>query len=57
MVFIKYPHEGIAFLFKFEFLFFGGKERFFGTCVTKMCKKCPSPKPQPKMGNMWLPQK
>jgi hypothetical protein len=57
MVFIKYPHEGIAFLFNFEFLIFGGKERFFGTCVTKMCKKCPSPKPQPKMGNMWLPQK
>jgi hypothetical protein len=30
MVFTYYPHEGIAFLFKFELLIFGGKERFFG---------------------------
>jgi hypothetical protein len=29
-VFTKYPHEGIAFLFKFEFIILGGKERFFG---------------------------
>jgi len=30
MVFTKYPHEGITFLFRFELLVFGGKERFFG---------------------------
>jgi hypothetical protein len=30
MVFIEYLHEGIAFLFRFELLIFGGKERFFG---------------------------
>jgi hypothetical protein len=30
MVFIKYLHEGIAFLFRFELLIFGGKERFLG---------------------------
>jgi hypothetical protein len=29
-VFTKYLHEGIAFLFRFEFLILGGKERFFG---------------------------
>jgi hypothetical protein len=35
MVFTKYlhegiVHEGIAFLFRFELLIFGGKERLFG---------------------------
>jgi hypothetical protein len=30
MVFTEYPHEGIAFLFKFEHLIFRGKERFCG---------------------------
>ncbi len=30
IVLIEYLHEGIAFLFKFELLIFGGKERFFG---------------------------
>jgi hypothetical protein len=30
MVFIEYPHEGIAFLFRFELSIFGGKARFFG---------------------------
>jgi len=30
MVFIEYPHEGIAFFFRFELLIFGGKERFCG---------------------------
>jgi hypothetical protein len=30
MVFTKYPHEGIAFLFRFELLIFGGKERVCG---------------------------
>jgi hypothetical protein len=30
MVFIKYPHEGISFLFRFELLIFGGKKRIFG---------------------------
>jgi hypothetical protein len=29
-MFIKYPHEGISFFFKFELLNFGGKEIFFG---------------------------
>jgi hypothetical protein len=33
MVFIKYPHEGIAFHFRFELLIFGGKERFIGLNV------------------------
>jgi len=29
-VFIEYPHEGIAFFFRFELFIFGGKERFCG---------------------------
>jgi len=29
MVFTYYLHEGIDFLFRFELLIFGGKERFF----------------------------
>jgi len=29
MVFTKYLHEGIAFLFRFELLIFEGKKRFF----------------------------
>jgi hypothetical protein len=29
-MFIEYPNEGIAFLFRFELLIFGNKERFFG---------------------------
>jgi hypothetical protein len=30
MVFTKNQNEGIAFLFRFEHLFFGGKKRFCG---------------------------
>jgi hypothetical protein len=30
MGFSEYLHEGIAFLFRFEHLVFGGKKRFFG---------------------------
>jgi hypothetical protein len=33
MVFTYYLHEGIAFLFRFELLIFGGKERSFGLSV------------------------
>jgi hypothetical protein len=29
MVFIKYPHEGITFYFRFELLIFEGKKRIF----------------------------
>jgi hypothetical protein len=29
MVFTKYLHEGIGFLFRFELLILGGKKRFF----------------------------
>jgi hypothetical protein len=30
MVFTKYPNEGIAFLFRFEHLIFGGKKKLCG---------------------------
>jgi hypothetical protein len=30
MVFIEYPHEGIAFVIGLNFFYFWGKKRFFG---------------------------